>query len=407
MKTIALIEDSWGGHHPTYLKAFTKTLLELGHQVVVLCPKPTELNEWITQNCDLHSDKFHAFEFQKPDPSSFPIRQLRFTINAIDRWRNVKMAIETIALKLEKSPDLVFFPWLDSYLAPYLTHYAIDLVFPYQWSGLYFHPKHLRLKQKFWSICRGPLTQDAVLNSSRCKAIAVLDEGIARKLQSRINDKPVITFPDFTDTSPPDSNYPIARQIKAKAGGRKIIGLLGLQSKRKGILTLLEVARQTVSEDYFFVFAGSLAEHTFSAQELANIQNTVDSDLSNCFFYFDTIPDGAPFNALVDLCDILFAAYEKFPHSSNILTKTAILEKPVIVSKKFCMAERVEKFKLGLSIDERDVGQCIEAIHYLCSQLEEQKIQPNFEDYRHFHSTEKLKTTFSKILNGYAINSTD
>ena len=404
MKTIALIEDSWGGHRPTYLKIFTKTLLELGHQVIVLCPQPTELNKWITQNHS-YSDKFHAFEFHKPDPSSFPVPQLRFTINAIARWRNAKMAIESVALKLGKSPDLVFFPWLDSYLSPYLTHYPIDLVFPYQWSGLYFHPRHLRLKQKFWSICRGPLRQDGVLKSSRCKAIAVLDEGIAQKLQSKIGGKPVITFPDFTDTSTPDLNYPIARQIKAKAQGRKIIGLLGLQSKRKGVLTLLEVARQTV-KDYFFVFAGSLAEHTFTAQELANIQNLVDSDLSNCFFYFDAIPDGAPFNALVDLCDILFAAYEKFPHSSNILTKTAILEKPVIVSKKFCMAERVEKFQLGSSIDEGDVGQCIEAIHYLCRQFEEGKIQPNFEDYRHLHSTEKLKTTFEGILKCYGINST-
>lgn len=404
MKTIALIEDSWGGHRPTYLKIFTKTLLELGHQVIVLCPKPAELSEWITQNHS-YSDKFHAFEFHKPDPSSFPVLQFRLIINAIARWRNVKMAIESVALKLDKSPDLVFFPWLDSYLAPYLTHYAIDLIFPYQWSGLYFHPRHLRLKQKFWSICRGPLRQDAVLKSSRCKAIAVLDEGIAQKLQSKIGGKLVVTFPDFTDTSTPDPNYPIARQIKAKAQGRKIIGLLGLQSKRKGLLTLLEVARQTV-KDYFFVFAGSLAEHTFTAQELANIQNIVDSDLSNCFCYFETIPDGAPFNALVDLCDILFAAYEKFPHSSNILTKTAILEKPVIVSKKFCMAERVEKFKLGLSIDEGDVVQCTQAIQYLSRQLEEQKLQPNFEDYRHLHSTKKLKTAFLEILDRYAINST-
>lgn len=43
MKTIFLIEDSWGGHHPTYLKIFTKTLLELGHQVIILCRK---YNQW-------------------------------------------------------------------------------------------------------------------------------------------------------------------------------------------------------------------------------------------------------------------------------------------------------------------------------------------------------------------------
>ena len=210
-------------------------------------------------------------------------------------------------------------------------------------------------------------------------------------------------FPDFTDTSPPDLGFPIAQQIKAKAQGRKIIGLLGSQSKRKGLLTLLEVAQQTRKENYFFVFAGSLAEHTFTTQELTMIQNLVDLNLSNCFFYFERIPDESPFNALVNICDILFAAYEKFPHSSNILTKAAFSEKLVIVSKKFCMAERVEKFKLGISINEGDVLQCIEAIRHLCHQLEvkDRPLEPNFEDYRNLHSTEQLKTTFLQILDEF------
>ena len=400
MKTIALIEDSWGGHRPTYLKIFTKTLLEFGHQVIVFCPEPIELSEWIAQNCCSHLERFHAFEFYQTKLSSFPILQLRLILNAVNRWRNVKKTIENISLKIGTLPDLVFFPYLDKYLAPYLTHHLIDKIFPYQWSGLYFHPWHLRLGQKFWSICRGPLRQHAVLKSSRCPAIAVLDEGIAEKLQRKVDGKPVVTFPDFTDRSPPDLSFPIAQQIKEKAQGRKIIGVLGLQSKRKGLLTLLEVARQTVNDNYFFVFAGSLAEQTFTSQELTNIQNLVESNLSNCFFHFERIPDESSFNALVDLCHILFAAYEKFPHSSNILTKAAILEKPVIVSKKFCMAERVEKFKLGLSIDEGAVLQCIEAIRYLCRQLEleERQLEPNFKGYRHLHSTEQLKTKFLQLL---------
>ena len=227
MKTIALIEDSWGGHRPIYLKIFTKTLLELGYQVIVFCPEPIELIEWIAQNFCPHPEKFHTFEFKKPEPISFPVLQFRLILNAVNRWYNVKTTIQSVSSKIGTSPDLVFFPWLDSYLAPYLTNHVIDLIFPYQWSGLYFHPTYLRRIQKFWSICRGPLRQYAVLKSSRCPAIAVLDEGIADKLQSKIGGTLVITFPDFTDTSSPDLNFPIAQQIKAKAQGRKIIGLLG------------------------------------------------------------------------------------------------------------------------------------------------------------------------------------
>lgn len=400
MKTIALIDENWSGHRPTYLKIFTKTLLEFGHKVVTFCPEPTKLSEWIAKTCSPHLDRFYAFRFYQPEPISFPVKQIKQSLNGINRWLNVKKAIQRVFLTFGNLPDLVFFPWLDSYLNPYLTHHLVDRIFPYQWSGLYFHPRYLRLKQKSSSISRSLFGPHTILKSSRCPAIAVLDEGIAEKLQSTIDGKPVITFPDFTDTSPPDLSFPSARQIKERAKGSKIIGLLGGLGKRKGILTLLEVAQQTRKENYFFVFAGQLAEHTFTKQELTNIRNLVYSDLSNCFFNFERIPDEGSFNALVNECDILFAAYEQFPHSSNILTKAAIMEKPVIVSKKFCMAERVEKFKLGLSINEGNVLQCIEAIRNICIQLElkEWQSQPNFEDYRNLHSTEQFKKTLLQIL---------
>ncbi len=90
MKTIALIGENWGGHHPTYLKIFTKTLLELGHQVIVFCPEPTELSEWIAQNFCPYPERIHAFQFQKPEPISFPVLRRRPILNAVNRWRHVK-----------------------------------------------------------------------------------------------------------------------------------------------------------------------------------------------------------------------------------------------------------------------------------------------------------------------------
>jgi hypothetical protein len=53
-------------------------------------------------------------------------------------------------------------------------------------------------------------------------------------------------------------------------------------------------------------------------------------------------PDEAQFNSLVYICDILFAAYNNFPNSSNILTKAAIFQRPVVVSNNFCMEKRVK-----------------------------------------------------------------
>ncbi len=367
---------------------------------MAFCPQPQELSEWIVSSCPALAERFHVFEIQEPEPYSLPLGRFRLTLRAIARWQCAAAAILRASQKIKKSPDLVFFAWLDSYLSLYLTHHVVDRIFPYNWSGLYFRPGHLRLGQKLSAIRRGPLNPDAVLKSCRCLAVAVLDEGITEKLCAKSKGKLVIVFPDIADASPPDSNFSVVKQIQDKACGRKVIGLLGSLAKRKGFLTLLEVAQKTEQENWFFVFAGQLVERTFLPEDLEKIQAVVKSAPDNCHFHFDHIPGESQFNALVNVCDILFAVYINFLHSSNILTKASVFEKPVLVSNKFCMGERVHKFNLGCRIDENNVPDCIEALHYLFHSLKlnSHQVQPNFQGYRAFHSTEQLCGAFRSIL---------
>ncbi len=401
MKIIALVEDNWIGHRPTYLKLFAKILLDLGHQVIVFCPQPQEVKSWVILNCGEKSKNFIAFALQKRENNTFPIYQVRSILNAVNRWSHTRIAIEQAELQTGNVPDLVFFTWMDSYLAPYLTYHLVDQVFPYNWSGLYFHPRELRIRQKFWSICRGFLRALALFKSPRCRGVAILDEGIASRLRSQISNKPVITFPDFADDFTPDSDYVIAQKIKQQAQGRKIVGLLGLQSKRKGILTLIRVAKQAIKENIFFVFAGQLSEQTFNINERKEIQYFVQSQPENCFFYFQRIPGEPQFNALINICDLLFAVYENFPHSSNILTKAAIFEKPVLASNRFCIAERVHKFSLGLCVEESNVSQSLEALLCLSQGINfhHEPINFKFNEYRQLHSIERIYTLLPQIIN--------
>ena len=396
MKTIALVDTLWGGHHPTYLKFFAKTLLELGHEVISLCPEPEEMNLWIANHCPELANNFHSFELHEPPPSQFSGRRLRERAMAVARWQRVAQSIQEISSKLGKAPDITFFAWLDTYLG--LIPAITDTIFPYPWSGLYFQPGYLRIPPKFRWMRHGILNPLSVLKSSHCPVVAVLDEGIADKLQQKLN-KPVVTFPDITDESAPDINFEIAQKIRAKAAGRKIVGLLGSLDKRKGTLTLLEVSQQ-VSGRWFFVFAGRLAEPAFTAAELAKIGEIVKANPDNCFFYLNSIPDGSRFNAVVQVCDVLYAAYENFPYSSNILTKAAIFEKPVIASKNYCMGERVEQFSLGYGIEEGSVSQCVSILERFHEELStgSLSIQPDFEGYRHRHSIEQLRAVFQKVL---------
>lgn len=400
MKSIALIDTLWDGHHSSYLKIFSKVALELGYQVTAFCPSPDEVRKWITLNCPEQVYLFHAFELREPEQSLFPVKQFRQMFTTFARWQSTANAIRHASAKIGKTPDLVFFPYVDSYLGAYLTRHIIEQLFPYNWVGMYLQPRHLRIPQRFPYIRWGPLNPNEILKSYRCQAVAVLDEGIAEKLQSQINGKPVFVFPDFADESPPDPNFSIAQQIREKAGERKIVGLLGPQGKRKGFLTLLEATQKVVKENYFFVFAGRLAEDSFLPHELAKIRHFVASEPTNCFFHFKTIPDEPQFNTLVNLCDVLFVAYENYPFSSNLLTKAAIFEKPVIGSNTFCIGERIKKFRLGTSIPEADVSACIEAIQTLIgeSKITAQQIQPDFEGYRNTHCIKKLSSVFQTLL---------
>jgi hypothetical protein len=400
LKTIALVDTLWIGHHPTYFKIFTKTLLELGHKVLTFCPEPTEISQWITLNCPKQTELFHAFDLQEPELNQSLVSLAPKMLTALTYWQHTSGAVQKASLEIGSSPDLVFFAWLDSYLSSYSIHYIVDKIFPYDWSGLYFRP-YQHLKQQGSSILRDFISPYAALQSSHCKAVAILNEDIAETLQSKIKTKPVIIFPDITDESPPDFSFSIMNQIQDKAAGRKIVGLLGSLDKRKGFLTLLEVSQQMAEENCFFVFAGKVGESSFLPQELMKIQSIVKSAPHNCFFHFERIPDGTQFNSLVDVCDILFAVYNNFPSSSNILTKSAIFKKPIIVSNNFCMGKRVREFGLGLAINEGDTLQCIEALHQLAYQSELDTVEQtkrDFEGYKCLHSIERLYAVFSTIV---------
>ncbi|MBD2101741.1 glycosyltransferase family 1 protein [Leptolyngbya sp. FACHB-261] len=394
MKTIALIDTAWTGHHPTYFKLFTKTLLELGHQVMAFCPEPDQLREQISQNCPILSERLHAFKICEPQLSQFPIPKLRATLTTLARWRSASASLSKAIATVGTSPDLVFFCWIDHYLGAYLLKYWVDKVFPYQWSGLYFHPTYLRLEQE-------RIPKNSALKSSSCSTVAILDEGVTEKLKDVMGGKPVITFPDFTDESSPDLDFPVVGEIQRKANGRTIVSLLGSLQKRKGFLTLLEIAQRSTERDWFFVFAGYLNENTFSPQELARIQDFVETTPSNCLFHFERIPDEPQFNALVDVCDILWVVYDNFPHSSNMLAKAAVFQKPVLASNTFCIGERVRQFQLGLGIDEGDVDQGIKALAQLCGLSHKgssSELQFGFESYKCLHSTKQLKIAFKAVL---------
>jgi hypothetical protein len=395
VKTIAIIDPYQSGHHSTYLRLFARAILGLGHEVLAFCPDPQAARDWVADHAPQAQERFHAFEFQEPATRSWPFEKLQTVLNGISWWRSTGKALRQAQQLTGKKADLVFFTWLDSYLDSCQNRLLTDLVFPYDWTGLNFNCYEMRQNPDPTPLPFGFGAPEEPLRARHCRGVAILDGSFAPTLQARLPGKKVVVFPDVADAAPPDRDFPLLQQIIEKAGGRKIVSLLGGLARRKGIFTLLSAAQEMPDQECFFLFAGYLAEHAFSPEEVRTIRALESQPPENCCFHFDFIPGEAQFNALVDLSDVLFAAYEEFPHSSNLLTKAALFEKPLIVSKGFIMEERVAAFGMGECIEEGDVSHCIAAIRRL---LIPGALGRDFPGYRKLHSEAQFCSSVEQLI---------
>lgn len=399
-KNIILVDPFWNGHHPTYIKLLSKTLLESGASVVTLCPEPDEVKQWMELNCSSQClSRFNCFQLQEAKTIHCSIPRLQPAFAAISLWLAAKHSIQAVVKELGIYPDLIFLAWLDNYLGRNLVSPVVDWIFPYPWTGIYFTPRHLRRGQSYPFLRHGFLDPCAVLHSSKCTSVVVLDEGIAEKLEQQIK-KPVIVFPDFSDISESEeSNFAIIQVILEKAKDKKIIGLLGSLSKRKGILTLIEIAQHSIDRKSFFIFVGQLERSSFSVEELDRLTSFIMRNPDNCYFHLERVASESEFNDIIKICSILFAAYDDFPHSSNLLTKAAIFEKPIIVNEDGCMGERVENYHLGATLASGNIDRYLKAIDYLLGQQNNFiELQPKFHEYRELHSVFNLRHKIEKVL---------
>lgn len=399
---IVIVDWSWVGHHPIYVKAILKILLEAGYQVSVLCPDPEEITSWVNQNKLPEAGRFKAHYFADPELiwlwNILPAK-LGYVLSPLMRWFHVSMSMRKINASSNK-PNLVFFAWLDSYLTGYLPGRLIDWLFPYVWTGLYFHPKHLRVSRGDKKFRKGRFAppENFMAKSRWVSSIAVLDAGIASALRSGMQGKRVVVFPDFTDELPPANDFHLTEEILAKAKGRKIIGLLGSLELRKGLMTLLRMAQQPAARDWYFIFAGELAEQTFSGHELKEIKSFFDVPRDNCLAFFQRIPEDSQFNALVNVCDVIFAAYQRFYHSSNIVTKAAAFGKPIIVSAGGYMEEVVKQYDLGEVIPAEDVGAALAALSKLTTRNVSHERLAGMRAYSTEQSQDKLRQSLLELV---------
>jgi hypothetical protein len=359
---IALVDWNRGGHNETNLREYAAALVSLGCRVAVLSPYPLRFDSpFITS-------LYFAPRIRSATSASWKL--------SLELWRlqrKLSRLIKQAEHHFNQSCELVFFSCLYASESRHIR--AAVAALSQSWSGLYLHVAG-DARQYF------PPT---------FKTLAVLDEQAEG-----------LFFPDVTNAE--TATTLLAQKLRDFAGKRPLISLTGYLQPSKGMMPLIDLALRDGLPDYAFAFVGELCRANFSSDQLAKI-TAAEKQSPNSLFHFHRLPDEASYNAVIQTSDILYAAYIDFPHSSNTLTKAAVFEKPVIVSRGHLMERRTRDFRLGEVVTQNDTVSIVQAIHRISADhpqwLAQQ--QPRWKEYREAHSQTALRQSFRQLLEVYGI----
>ncbi len=396
-KVIALVDPYFKGHHLTYMKLFVTCLLNKGYKVCVLIPQNEEINDFVKTSLPEYANKFFSSGIDNKEFTSFLPSVINRYFSTLYRWFYIKKKLVNIENTYKIKIDLVFFAWLDSFLFKYIPLFFVNKIFAYNWSGLYFQPNHIRLNTFKSSHKTTFFDRDYVLGAKSCKSVAILDSFICEQLSHRIC-KNVISFPDIINIEF-DRTNDIAENIKAKSLGRRIVGIIGLE-KRKGVLEMIQLAKNSDEKKYFYVFAGEINYSEYTLEQREIIENYFNSQIENKFLYLNYIVKDATFNAIFNTFDIAFVIYQNFLTSSNMLTKAAYFNKLVIAVDKYYIGDTVKKYNLGITTPENDLSEHLKALNFLNDNYEKILIENETlrEAFYSQNTLQKLNESFDQII---------
>jgi hypothetical protein len=382
---------NWLGHGETQQELYIKTMLGLQWKVILLTPAPHSTIRWSKDLPSSQKSNLYVHLLKKQPKRGFE-KALKW------RWMNnqVSQAEKQSGWKV----NLVFLSWMDSMKVPPIYALLTRFIFKYQWVGLYFWPKHFRsdVKMRWWKRRKRILADTILMCFGRCKGIGVFEEGLSFGFAQKKNPVPIVFFPEITEKRIKVTEE--IENIRRQADKRCIFGLLGDLSPRKGVFDFLRIAYEFDAKRGFFLLAGNFNIKNFPEQEQKEIRQFLQTKgRDNCYFRL-TMTDPLEFNALVNICDVLYLSYQNHYHSSGLLAKAALFNKPVIVSAGYCMGQRVIKYNLGLTVNSNVYPEKMKAVGRLADTDFRNRIKesPGFKIYSAQNSAKALNSALQQLL---------
>ena len=399
MKNIILVDQFVGGHHLSYIKIYYELFVEIGFNVVIVTLDAVNVKKYLEQFDCQQNKNLIICELKKRKTSEykknlFKRDGLRADLfKAYYAFRDFRDVRNVINANNIKGQSQIFFLWFDTYLTKRLPAFWVDHVLPYDFAGLYFHPSRVMARAPNGHVARDVPFACPTLNCKKLRFVGVFDEKIARRLAEIHRREIFDTLPDIAEIYPPRLDDPLVAKILDSANGRKIIVLVGALDKRKNLLTFIRAAKES-NGTVFFVCVGKLYSEWFSDKELDEIARTCNTYKDKLYFYGEYIESDSTFDSVISVSTVLFAAYDNFTSSSNMLYKAALHKKPIIVSGDHLMGEQVRKYKIGLALADVKPQSVLSAI----TNLLENKASYGFDRFLESNSREKLKELITKRI---------
>ena len=295
--------------------------------------------------------------------------------------------------------DFVFFGGI--YDKQFRNFALFERFFGFPCGGMYIQGRHFHMPGSPIPYGNGLPCPERIFASRLFQGIGVLDAAVVEPLRQLSGGKRVVVFPDVTHERPvPEGHeaWEMARRIKSFAAGRKIVALAGHLQWTKGFEDLTKAARHPALQDTVFVLAGGLNWSEVSEEKGRHLLSEWQSN-PNIFTHLHSLPEEF-MNAVLSAADVIWAAYRSFPNNSNILTKAALLEKPVLVSDGYLMGRLAKEYDLGEVVPEGDMDAIVAALQRMVKPAygDELRQRSRWHDYHALHSADRLPGCFRELV---------
>lgn len=404
--TIALVEWNWMGHHPSYAVHLAIAISKAGMDVVPFCANPADfqirLNSCTDQSLK-HAGNIHPpVQIQTAGSRIKWPRRLLSIGQAINHFGILGKQLRRWSHSNRTAIDQVFFCCI--YDKDFSRFRYAEPFFRFPWAGLYFNSRFFRLPDTripYQDIISCP---EQFFGLPSCTGVAVVDPQAVQALQDRIGtNKRVVLFPDFTDitqayatATTPSS---LASKITSFANGKPIISLVGHLQRTKGLLSFTRAACDSSMQDVTFFLGGEINWHEISDADRQWLLQRWE-EYPNIFTHFQRLSREVVLNQVIVESDVVYAAYRDFPNSSNILTKAALFQRPVIVSEGHLMAELVRDYQLGEVVQDDDVAHICQTLRTMLQPDYRKQLsqRARWKDYADLQSADRLPQAMQKLL---------